>query len=116
LVAITDKGCSDSLIRTDFIDVIKGGHQFVGNAFSPNGDGVNDIFKPVLQGVIPEGYTFEVYNRWGELVFRTHDLEAGWDGVFGGKPANIDTYVWLVRGYYVGNIGFSQEGNVSLIR
>jgi gliding motility-associated-like protein len=116
LTAITDKGCLDSMIRPDFIDVIRGGYQFIGNAFTPDGDGINDVFKPVLQGVLSEGYLFEIFNRWGEVVFRTNDVNAGWDGGFSGKPANIDTYVWIVRGYYTGNIGFSEEGNVTLIR
>src|SRR5690606_9666452 len=52
LVVRSDKGCLDSTIRLDVVEVIKGGHQYIGNAFTPDGDGINDIFKPVLQGVL----------------------------------------------------------------
>lgn len=116
LVVRTDRGCLDSMVRLNMVEVTKGGHQFVGNAFTPDGDGINDVFKPVLQGVLSDHYTFEIYNRWGELVFLTHDINEGWDGTFDGKPANIDVYVWLVKGLYVGNVDFGNEGNVSLIR
>jgi gliding motility-associated-like protein len=116
LIAQTEKGCLDSLIRLNMVDVIKGGQKFVGNAFTPDGDGINDIFIPVLQGVIPDNYTFEIFNRWGERVFITHDIKQGWDGTFNGKPAVIDSYVYLLRGYYVGNVDFSEKGNVTLLR
>jgi gliding motility-associated-like protein len=116
LVVRNDKGCLDSLTLPDIVEVNKGGQKFIGNAFTPDGDGINDVFKPVLQGVVSDNYTFEVYNRWGERVFWTHDVNSGWDGTFNGKPAPIDAYVWLIKGYYVGNIDFGAEGNVTLIR
>jgi gliding motility-associated-like protein len=116
LIVKSDKGCLDSLTKPDVVEVIKGGQQFIGNAFTPDGDGINDVFKPVLQGVSPDNYTFQIFNRWGERVFETHDVNEGWDGTLGGKPAVIDSYVWLVKGYYVGNIDFSEKGNVTLIR
>ena len=48
-----------------------------------------------------------MFNRWGEKVFETKDLNGAWDGTFGGKPAQIDVYVWQVRGVYLGGVGFS---------
>jgi gliding motility-associated-like protein len=53
------------------------------NAFSPDGNGVNDIFVPGILGV--HDYTFLVFDRWGTQLFETHDVEEGWDGKFDGN-------------------------------
>lgn len=53
---------------------------YIPKAFSPNGDGVNDVFKPVGKGVNPKQYQMFVYNRWGELIFESTDPSVGWDG------------------------------------
>ncbi|HLP93275.1 MAG TPA: gliding motility-associated C-terminal domain-containing protein [Saprospiraceae bacterium] len=89
------------------------------NAFTPNGDGTNDVFRPLLE--CPEGaFSFEVYNRWGQKVFSTTDPESGWDGVFNNQPALSDIYVWRI--YFGETNGAGQEvrrmesGEVSLIR
>lgn len=116
LIAMTDKGCSDTLERPQLIDVIKGGKSYIGNAFTPNGDGTNDVFKPYLQGVLTNDYLFEIYNRWGQRVFSTNQINEAWNGVFEGAPATPDTYVWMVQGKYVGNIDFSESGTVTLLR
>jgi len=73
------------------------------NAFSPNGDEYNPLFMPVGQNV--QAYEFEIYNRWGELVFRTDNLEEGWDGTFKGGECPTGPYFW--RCAYQG-----QEGNI----
>jgi gliding motility-associated-like protein len=117
LIAISEHGCLDTSNGDNvIIEVIKSGQQFIGNAFTPDGDGINDAFKPIMQGVVSTEYLFQIYNRWGERVFSTNDVNGAWDGTFMNKPAPIDTYVWTVKGYYVGNVNFSKEGNVTLIR
>ncbi len=116
LIALTDKGCSDTLERPQLISVIKGGKTYISNAFTPNGDGTNDSFKPYLQGVLSDDYLFEIYNRWGQKVFSTTNIDEGWDGIFAGDAATPDTYVWVVQGKYVGNIDFSEKGTVTLLR
>lgn len=86
---------------------------FVPNAFSPNADGKNDIFKPTF--VRHTFYEFSVFNRWGELVFKTNDIYEGWDGTYYQKPAQEDVYIYIidVSGYGV----FRQlKGTVHLIR
>lgn len=88
----------------------------VPNIFTPNGDGLNDRFAPV--GLCADGtdYRFEVYNRWGQLVFESSDLEEAWDGRIGNRPAPFDVYVWQlhlttpVRGTLV------ESGDVTLAR
>lgn len=116
LVAMSKEGCLDSLTRPELVHVIKAGKAYIGNAFTPNGDGVNDRFKPHLQGVLSTDYLFEIYNRWGQLVFSTTDTNGSWDGIFAGEAATPDTYVWIVKGVYIGNIQFTEKGNVTLLR
>ncbi len=73
------------------------------NAFSPNGDGINDIFKPIMENVVD--YEISIFNRWGEKVFYSESLERGWDGFVQGVKANSGVY------FYVLNYsGFTDEG------
>lgn len=88
---------------------------YVPNAFTPNGDGINDIFRPVPIGMKSLKY-FKVYNRSGQLIFSTTIQNMGWDGTFKGKPQDSDVYVWIVEGIdYLGKALF-QKGSVTLIR
>lgn len=69
---------------------------FMPNAFTPNNDGLNDYMKPIfLDGCVPYDYAFEVYNRWGHLVYKTNsEFNTGWDGTVNGKPADIGNYYY----------------------
>lgn len=88
---------------------------YVPNAFTPNGDGVNDVFRPIPIGMKSLKY-FKVYNRGGQLIFSTSIQNKGWDGSFKGKPQDTDVFVWIVEGLdYQGKIIF-QKGSVTLIR
>ncbi len=62
-------------------------------AFSPNGDGRNDLFRPVVRGPMYE-YELRIFNRWGELIYLGRDQKKGWDGRYQGQPVSIGTYVW----------------------
>ena len=67
------------------------------NVFTPNGDGVNDIFQPVSKGSVRELEEMKIYNRWGKLIFETYDQQNGWDGTFGGKPQPSDVYIYVAK-------------------
>jgi len=89
----------------------------VPNAFSPNGDGINDIFKPSSHLI--SVYNLQIFNRWGELLFATDDPSTGWDGTIDGRNCPGDVYVWLI--YYESEatgklIRKMVRGNVLLIR
>lgn len=116
LIVTNNHGCEAEKNIPKPVEVIKGGKVLIGNAFTPNGDGYNDTYKPFTQGVLDRGYSFKIYNRWGQQVFQTNDVKAEWDGKVNGEPATIDTYVWLMEGFYVGDIEFSEKGNVTLLR
>lgn len=71
---------------------------FIPNTFTPNGDEINNTFQPVFTyGYDPQNYSFYIYNRWGELIFESHDSKIGWDGTFGNELVHNDTYVWKLE-------------------
>jgi len=74
----TPEGCVRSY-TTEVIEECRGGNVYVPNSFTPDGDGLNDIFKVAYPADI-EDFRLEIYNRWGELVFATDSPEQGWDG------------------------------------
>ncbi len=84
------------------------------NAFTP-GNGVNTLFKVLLRGEATLNY-FRIYNRWGNLVFTTSDISAGWDGTFHGQPQPYDVYVYEIEAVTSTGTVFHKAGNVTLIR
>jgi gliding motility-associated-like protein len=65
------------------------------NAFTPNGDGKNDSFKPHVTGTMFE-YDLRIYNRWGEQIFKSNNASIGWDGRYHGTLVDVGTYVWML--------------------
>lgn len=120
LVAITEFGCTDttSTIVSTNADVI------FPNAFSPNQDGTqggqynvlstsNDIFFPYTAGV--SEYKFSIFNRWGELVFETEDVNVGWDGYYKGKLCEQGVYVWEAYIKFNNGKEAKKNGDVTLL-
>lgn len=87
----------------------------VPSGFSPDGDGLNDVFRPIPIGMRSLN-AFRVYNRWGQLLFSTSEQGRGWDGKFGGNPQDPATYVWYAEGTDYKNKKIQQKGYVVLIR
>lgn len=87
----------------------------VPKAFSPNGDGINDIIFAKGWG-LKELIAFKIYNRFGELVFESSDFNKGWDGTYKGKIQNIETYVYTVEALTFGDKVLTKKGNISLLR
>jgi gliding motility-associated-like protein len=88
---------------------------YVPTAFSPNGDGLNDIFRPVAIGMKSVGI-FRVYNRWGQLLYSASGTNIGWDGTLAGKAQEAASYVWQAEGVDYLNNKVSIKGYVVLIR
>lgn len=95
LRALNDKGCSDSLTRQ--ICVSDGFNFYVPDYFTPNDDDLNEVFKPKGTGWNQNYYTFEVFSRWGVTVFKTNDMQHGWDGNYKGAPVKPDVFIWKVK-------------------
>jgi gliding motility-associated-like protein len=90
---------------------------YVPTGFSPNGDGLNDYFRPILLGVRKLN-AFYVYNRWGQVVYSSTEVghNKGWDGTFKGSPQAPGTYVWRAEGISYEGKSLVQKGYVVLIR
>jgi gliding motility-associated-like protein len=113
VVASTPDGCegTDSIS----IKVYTVSDIFVPNAFTPNGDGKDDIFRVIPIGIKELKY-FAVFNRWGQRIFYTTTLGSGWDGTVNGKPQDAGTFIWMAAGInYKGDL-IEKKGAVVLIR
>jgi gliding motility-associated-like protein len=87
---------------------------FIPTAFSPNGDGNNDLFR-ISSRYIDELYLV-VYDRWGERIFETRDPLAGWDGSYRGRPLSPDVYAFYLEVRCIGGAEFVRKGNITLLR
>ncbi|WP_161596637.1 PKD domain-containing protein [Chitinophaga vietnamensis] len=88
---------------------------YVPNAFSPNGDGLNDRFRFIPVGIKQYKF-FRVFNRWGQEMFSSVDFKTGWDGTYKGVPAPADTYIWILQGTDFNGREIMKKGTVTLIR
>ncbi len=108
LIVTNQFGCTDTTkapIESNPVFVF-----WIPNAFTPKKpDGLNDIFKPIVIGV--DEYTFTIFDRWGEKIYETHDLNEGWDGTYKNNPCQQDVYVWkcnfrnMVSGEHESHVG-----------
>ncbi|NPA67404.1 MAG: PKD domain-containing protein [Chlorobi bacterium] len=115
LTVISENKCVDSLTLTSEVIVLPEGNIEFPNAFTPDGNGDNDIFAPAVYTSVK---TFEmyIYNRWGEEVFHTTDINEGWNGYFEGSLAPQDVYVWRASGIFLNGTPFEIAGSVTLLR
>jgi len=91
---------------------------FIPNSFTPNGDGVNDTFCPVITDL--SNFEFAIYDRWGSLIFKTSSCTQGWDGDYQGDKAEAGLYVWQIS-YWESGLQDEKEvkscrGSVNLLR
>ena len=93
---------------------------FVPNAFTPDNDGINDTFLPLINPAVQiDNYHFQVFNRWGSLLFSSTDPSKSWDGKFNGEDIAMDAYVYAVQFDYIDDEGsgrYEDGGSVMVIR
>ena len=95
--------------------IIKGEYNiYVPNAFTPNGDRFNEFFFPKGFGLVEKGYSFSNFDRWGEKLFETNELNMGWDGTFKGQLSPLGVYIWKLTYYDINNIRHFEIGSVTL--
>ena len=116
LVAVTNYGCKDSAMQ--IIEVVEEPTLYVPTAFSPDGDGINDLFVVQANGIDLDNYNLRIYDRWGELIFESNDLYNSWNGTAKGnnKFVKIGSYVWLVTVKDINGIELQKSGTVTVIR
>jgi gliding motility-associated-like protein len=85
------------------------------SAFSPNGDNLNDVFKPTLKNY--QDYSMVIYNRWGEELYRSENPDMGWDGIYQGKEVSNGVYMYSIRFITTENGQFQTvKGLVNVLR
>jgi|GEM_PF-6732512 gliding motility-associated-like protein len=88
---------------------------YIPSAFTPNNDGKNDFFKPIIIDSI-NGYEFNVFNRWGQKIFETYNVNTGWDGIYEGANQSAGAYIWGVKIIQLDNTEKTYKGSVILVR
>lgn len=112
LFASSGPGCADSVCKTVEADVkIAIG---VPSAFSPNGDGANDVLYVRGGGVT--SFNLKIYNRWGQKVFETNDFDKGWDGTYKGQIQDIEIFAYVLTAAFIDGSNTTQKGNISLVK
>jgi gliding motility-associated-like protein len=119
LRVVNNGGCVSTDAVTVFV-VCTNGNIFIPNTFSPNADGVNDVFYPRARG-ISQIRSMRIFNRWGQLVFEkqnfnANEVSAGWNGLFRGSPAPSDVYVYTMEVFCENSTIITLKGDVTLVR
>jgi gliding motility-associated-like protein len=118
LIVKSEQGCLDTLIK--LIEVGEDFGIYVPNAFTPNGDGLNDTFQPKGFGIVK--YEMQIFDRWGEKIFETNDFEKGWDGIRQKKNdvnytvSKEDVYTWRIKVTSVFGKAHEYTGHVTIIK
>ncbi len=118
-VSVSNPGGCTSQDKVSIFVTCNGSNIFMPNTFSPNGDGVNDIYYPRGTGIFSIK-TLRIFNRWGEIVyernnFRANDAAAGWDGTFHNTKLNADVFVYTLEVVCDNNNVLTFKGNIALI-
>ena len=108
LISTNVQGCSDTSVK--FMRVIDDFAVFIPNTFTPNGDGLNDLFQVKGSGMKTESFSMELSDRWGNQVYFTKDITAGWDGKVNGKEAENGVYIYKLK-----IVGMNGEGRKEFI-
>lgn len=117
-----EHGCQADTIKENFIEARRGGFIEFPNTFAPRADnggintmfGVNANFRPQYQDV--ETFKMQIFNRWGQLMFETTDINVGWDGTFNGTIAPEGLYTWVSKGRFVSGKEYTKTGQVLILK
>lgn len=111
-VVTNEFGCTDTVSAEIYVEPQT--TLYIPNAFTPNNDRTNEVFRPIIFDVTE--YSFEIYNRWGEQIFKTNNRKAGWDGQIKNKNAPDGVYIWRIKFRNHKSIFEEHHGHFSLLR
>ncbi len=114
LTIIAASGCVDTAKTSLEIDGFQILPPRLPNTFSPNGDGLNDVY--IVRGGPFTELEFSIYDGWGRMIFKSIDQEIGWDGTEGGKQSPVGAYVYTVKAINLNGDKFDYSGKINLIR
>jgi large repetitive protein len=112
----SDQGCIDEVCKP--ITFLEEFLIYVPNTFTPDGDEYNNEFTPVVPPGMPiDDYTLTIFNRWGEVLFESHDISVGWDGSYANQQVKEGVYVWRIVARGGGDKKLTKmEGHVTLLK
>jgi gliding motility-associated-like protein len=109
--------CGDKSLTVECAHILDDGFLVVPSAFTPNGDGKNDIFKPKMIGSIRiNDYSFLIYDRWGNQLFKAKNFNDGWNGTYKGRDSQSDTYFYYVETFDALSKKLVYKGTFTLLR
>jgi len=112
LTVVDIHGCTDSATNCMVVEPLFS--FYIPDAFTPNGDGINDVFMP--KGTYVKQYEMYIFDRWGNKIFYSTDINIGWDGTKGGSACIQDTYVYLIKVTDAQGNPHSYTGRVNLVK
>jgi gliding motility-associated-like protein len=110
--AIDPNGCKDGITEISGTTVIQ--DVFTPNAFTPNGDNLNDVFK--IEGYAIKDIQLRIFNQWGEMIFESADKSRGWDGTYKGKLQPSGVYMYVCSMILTDGSKVVKKGSVNLVR
>jgi len=99
--------------QSNIVEVMPPLNIYVPNAFTPNGDGINDLFGAKGDGIIE--FNIQIFNRWGELVFESSDINKQWDGTYNGEKTETGAYAYSITAFGEKTNQISKSGSVTLV-
>ncbi len=114
IIVDNTNGCKDTAYTSLAVDATK--RYYIPTAFSPNGDGKNDVFMVYTRGNIVKYIDLKIYNRWGELVYSSNDINKGWDGTYNGVQVNNGLYTYMLKLVFNDKEVKTDKGSISLIK
>ncbi|MGQ1786549.1 PKD domain-containing protein [Saccharicrinis sp. GN24d3] len=123
LQVTSEFGCEDEIVKVDAVEVRPEGFVVFPNSFMPRPDGgaasvasgdKTTVFKPVYDDI--ETYNLQIFNRWGQLIYESENIEEGWNGFFNGQLSPQAVYVWKATGTFISGTVFNETGSVLLVR
>lgn len=115
LYARNNLGCSDTLCKTVTVGCAEG-VVFIPNTFTPNGDGLNDVFKIVTLPQCIKKYSISIFNSWGQKIYTSDKFEEGWDGTVKGKPVEDNVYAYILEYTMDSGKAYRKSGHVTVYK
>ena len=115
LTVTNEGGCSDQVTKN--VTIKNPLNVWIPNSFTPNDDGLNDVFRVIFNNNSVEEYSIHIFNRWGELMFYSEELDFEWDGTHNGEKVPNGTYIWKIIGKeQFATESFTKIGHITLTR
>jgi gliding motility-associated-like protein len=115
LIVYNEAGCRDSVSKE--VSVVSDVILYAPNSFTPDGDKFNEIWRVYIDGVDIMDFDLFIFNRWGEVMWESHDINAGWNGTYGGKLVPEGTYIWMIKATDgVSDKKYEFSGHINVLR